>query len=332
MRNKFPGYYRLSDEDYTSLWTQGIFVFDTNVLLDLYRYSDETVESLFEIMDSIKDRIWIPYQVSKEYHKNLNSIIAEQVRKYDTSIGTLSNFKDQIEAKRSHPFLEKAFKEEIDTFCLKFDEILKERKKGIRELIITNPIKERLADLLENRIGVPLTSDELKEVFVEGEKRYKENIPPGYLDKKKPSPEKYGDLIIWKEILKKNKDIDTPIIFITRDNKDDWFMNEMGLTICPRPELVEEFKKSKPNLFYSYSTTSFLQYANEYLNAEVDKSSIDEIEEFLKSLEIEDVDSAAIKQFLDDDFILPEESVDSEQTESKEDNSEGENNTGEIEE
>lgn len=332
MRNKFPGYYKLSDADFNLLWNNGLFIFDTNVLLDLYRYSDETVESLFEIMESIKERIWIPFQVSKEYHKNLSSIIAEQVRKYDTSINTLSDFKKQIEEKRSHPFLEEGFKDEIDKFCSKFDEILKAKKKNIRELIISNPTKERLADLLENKIGDALSPDELKAIFVEGEKRYTENTPPGYLDKKKPAPDKYGDLVIWKEILKKNIEIDQPIIFITRDTKDDWFMNEMGLTISPRPELIEEFKKTKPNLFYCYSTTSFLQYANEYLNADVDKSSIDEIEEFLKNLQIDDIDDASFYQIVDDDFILPNESDSIDSAQSEDSDSDSEDSTGEIKE
>lgn len=318
MRDKFPGYYRPTDDEFKNMWEKGLFVFDTNVLLDFYRYSDETVKELFKIMDVIQDRIWIPYQVSKEYHRNLTSIVAEQVRKYDESLRTLQSFKKQIEEKRNHPFIDNDLKDEVESFCEKFDNILNEKKNEIKDLIVSNPIKEQIADLLKEKIGSEFSIEELEGIFKNGEERYKNKVPPGYMDdKKKPFPEKYGDLIIWQELLKKNKEVEQPIIFITRDTKEDWFLNEMGLTISPRPELIAEFIKSKPNLFYCYTTTSFLKYSNEYLEADIDKKSIKEIEEFLKEFEMindtnisfDDMDFVSLdntdieKIDIDDDFF-----------------------------
>lgn len=286
MRTKFPGYYRPTDDEFKEMWEKGLFVFDTNVLLDFYRYSNETVQELFKIMNVIQDRIWIPYQVSKEYHKNLTSIVAEQVRKYDQSLKTLSSFKKQIEEKRNHPFIEDDLNDEVDKFCEKFDSVLNDKKNEIKDFIVSNPIKEQIADLFISKIGDEFSLEELKAIFKDGEERYRDKIPPGYMDdKKKPFPDKYGDLIIWKEILKKNFEIEQPIIFITRDTKEDWFLNEMGLTISPRPELIAEFIKSKPSLFYCYTTSSFLKYANEYLEADIDRKSIVEIEEVMRGIE-----------------------------------------------
>ncbi len=121
MRSKFPGYYSPSQKDFETLWKDGVFVFDTNVLLDLYRYPGGTVDTLLKIMESIKERIWIPYQISKEYHLLLNGIIAGQVGKYEQSINNLKIFKKQIDEKRNHPFLDEKDILEIDNFCKKFE-------------------------------------------------------------------------------------------------------------------------------------------------------------------------------------------------------------------
>lgn len=281
MRKLFPGHYTPSDEEFGKIWKDGLIIFDTNVLLDLYRYSENTVKALIEVMESLEDRIWIPFQVSKEYHKNLNSVISDQVRKYESSIKTLTDFKKQIDEKRSHPFLSEELTGEIEVFCAKFDKELEDKKVIVKQLIINNPIKEKLADLLDDKIGVSFSNDDLEKIYIEGEKRYKEQIPPGFGDIKKPVPDRYGDLIFWKEILKKNEEIDKPILLITGDKKDDWYLKELGLTIGPRPELIEELKNRKANSFYIYPTDKFLKYSKEYLQTEVDEATIKEVGEFI---------------------------------------------------
>lgn len=282
MRKLFPGYYTPKQDEFEKMWNEGIFVLDTNVLLDLYRYSDETVKELFKVIDLIKDRIWIPYQVSKEYHKNLNTVISGQVKKYTDSIETLKQFKSQIDEKRNHPFLKVELQDEITAFCLKINSELESRKKDIKNLILNNPIKEQLADLLDNRIGTCFTEQELIAIYTEGERRYLSSIPPGYKDKSKPVPDRYGDLVFWKEILKKNAEINHPLILVTGDTKEDWYYEELGLTIGPRPELIDEFNCIKPNLFYIYPTNHFLKYAAQYLKTEIDSKSIVEIDEYIK--------------------------------------------------
>ena len=281
MRKLFPGHYMPTEREFESLWKDGIFIFDTNVLLDLYRYSDNTVTSILDAVELIKDRIWIPYQVSKEYHKNLNNVISEQVRKYDSTIKTLTDFKKQIDEKRSHPFLNENLTKEIEVFCEKFDKELDTKKELVKKLILRNPIKEKIADLTEGKVGEKFTSEELLEIYQEGESRYKNQIPPGFSDKSKPSPEKFGDLIFWKEILKFNRVTNKPILLITGDKKEDWYLKELGLTIGPRPELVEEFKKIKDNLLYIYPTDKFLEYIKEYLKFDIDDETIKEVGEFV---------------------------------------------------
>lgn len=158
---------------------------------------------------------------------------------------------------------------------------MKKKKDIVKKLIINNPIKEKLADLLHEKIGVAFSKDELDKILNEGEKRYKEQVPPGFGDIKKPITDRYGDLIFWKEILKKNKEIATPILLITGDKKEDWYLKELGFTIGPRPELIAEFINEKDNLFYIYPTDKFLKYSQEYLKTQIDEQTIIEVGEII---------------------------------------------------
>ncbi|MGL4914192.1 MAG: PIN-like domain-containing protein [Romboutsia sp.] len=47
-----------------------LVVFDTNVLLDLYRLPEETLEHLIEQLDMKLNLFWIPNQVYIEYLRN----------------------------------------------------------------------------------------------------------------------------------------------------------------------------------------------------------------------------------------------------------------------
>ena len=53
MKDKFSEYYALSEDEVKKDWKESIVVLDTNVLLDLYRYTDETRKSLLDLLDKI---------------------------------------------------------------------------------------------------------------------------------------------------------------------------------------------------------------------------------------------------------------------------------------
>src|SRR5260221_6409356 len=93
MHELFPAFYDLSDEKISELWQEGIFVFDTNMLLNIYRYTDESRNRFFEILDRLKNRIWIPYQVALEYQDSRVEVIEEQVKAYSV---VSQAFKDAI--------------------------------------------------------------------------------------------------------------------------------------------------------------------------------------------------------------------------------------------
>ncbi len=282
MRSKFPGYYKPTEHEFNELWEKGLFVLDANVLLDLFRYSDETVNTLIETIINLKNRVWIPYQVSLEYHRNLNEVLASQINSYKKTIDTLEDFKKQLEAKRSHPFLDKKLHQEIRDFCEKFDSELSKKKNEFEQLMTENPIKERISTLLDDKVGDELDKAKIEQICSDGAKRYAEKTPPGYIDSKnKQGKDAFGDLIIWYEIIEKAKRDDTHIILVTGDVKEDWFLKHSGKTLGPRPELIHEFRNETKKFFYAYPTNQFLEFSNIYFKSNINLQVIEEVEKVI---------------------------------------------------
>jgi len=60
------------------MWKESIFVFDSSVLLNIYRYTPETREDFFRLLEKLKKRIWIPHQVALEYLEQRENVISQQ--------------------------------------------------------------------------------------------------------------------------------------------------------------------------------------------------------------------------------------------------------------
>ncbi len=294
MRDLFPGYYRPSEEDFSDLWKNCIFILDTNVLLNLYRYSEESRNDFIKVLHKIETRLWIPHQVALEFQENRTKVIEEQEKKFDSIKKILEDKQSEItEGLRQFPSVN--HEKLIDKISQVFGEFLEEIKPLEAKQLKSNDydyIRDIIDNLFKGKIGEPPTKLELKKIYEEGEERYKIKYPPGFKDqqpKKQKDPylcngmsfkREYGDLILWKEILKEVKTRNwTHIIFITDDAKEDWWRDQQGKTIGARPELVEEICKAGASIFYMYTPERFLQFAKEYIEVDVKEESIQQVEE-----------------------------------------------------
>jgi len=61
---------------FEKVWQNGVIVFDTNVLLNLYRYNKEARNELIKLMKSYQSRLWIPYQIGLEFMANCETVKA----------------------------------------------------------------------------------------------------------------------------------------------------------------------------------------------------------------------------------------------------------------
>jgi predicted nucleic acid-binding protein len=148
MRDLFPGHYQPTPEDFERIWTEGLFVFDTNVLLDIFRYSQETAEQPLSTLEKLRDRVWLPYQAATEYHRKLEKVINDQQKPYDDAIGQLKALLTSFRETRRHPFLESSLAEEATELFGRLQASLSASKGRIGGLLNANPTKERLAAIL----------------------------------------------------------------------------------------------------------------------------------------------------------------------------------------
>ena len=67
--------------------------------------------------------------------------------------------------------------------------------------------------MFEGRVGAKPPPERIVAIHKEGEERYAKKIPPGLEDTKKAAEggDKFGDLVIWKEIIEKAKADKRPV-------------------------------------------------------------------------------------------------------------------------
>ncbi|RIX59285.1 hypothetical protein D3P08_03780 [Paenibacillus nanensis] len=154
------------------------------------------------------------------------------------------------------------------------------------ELKATDPISVRLFEVFGDNIGANFKTEELMKIFEEGESRYLVNFPPGFRDLTKQDYRKFGDLIIWKELIRKSKETSKPIIFITDDVKSDWWEKDYK-SVRPHPELFEEFYRESGQYVQIFTYEQFVEQVNQLIEDVPETSKV--IEE-IKSINEDIID------------------------------------------
>lgn len=288
MRNKFFQHYILSDKEHIkNIWNDSLIVLDANVLLNLYRYSEETKDRLFDVLEHYKDRLWIPYQVGWEYHQNRISVYTDMNAAYDQISDAISKETSKfinglnLSKYSRHPKIDtKWFENQIKVFMSGLQDKLHSMKDSSVDYSVKDEINERISELLDGKVGDDFDAAELKETYKEGQIRYSEKIPPGYCDVKEKKDQGnrhlYGDLIWWKQVIKEAHKRKSNVILITDDVKEDWYHRVGGKTIGPRKELLKEFRATTQMDVLIYPTSKFLEYAKENMSVSVDQNTISE--------------------------------------------------------
>ena len=251
IRDLFRQYCPLSADERAHLDEQALYVLDANVLLNVYRYSPQARQTFLDVLRHVNTRLWIPHQVALEFHRNRVAVIADQLATAESIRGVLDRKIKDLVAET-----EKAFKYPDHPFLNKEELLSRIAEIGSNALDVIplgsdsypsrfgarDPILEQLHQILDGTIGRPFTVDELKEFYAQADERYAAEVPPGFKDKEKRKPDRYGDFIIWMEILRRAKEVSLPIIFVTDDTKSDWMLTVSGRTVSILPELRHEFR------------------------------------------------------------------------------------------
>ncbi|USY55884.1 PIN-like domain-containing protein [Bacillus sp. 1780r2a1] len=256
------------------VFNDAIIVVDTNVLLMAYQWRDITFKTVYDILNELAEqgRLKIPNQVIKEFankrpetirdlsndvqnnilSKLITGNLKQNVKHSDLKdvIPSLIFFENTEELLRAEKRYNTALKA-LTSAQKQYKESLNNLLDDIKEYIDNDPILDKFEKIFEMTVldEVDYDDQQLKEDL---DKRKKQNIPPGYKDKGHT-----GDLKIWTEILSL---ADNNVIFITRDNKNDWvYKNTLGKVIGARRELVEEFYKVNKKTFKMLTPVDFVE-------------------------------------------------------------------------
>ncbi|MFX3646279.1 MAG: PIN-like domain-containing protein [Paenibacillus sp.] len=291
VKNFFPGYYKLTDDELHKLWEYCNFVLDANTLLNLFRYPKETSNVMLKLLESIKERIWIPHQVALEYHRHLEAVIHEQKNEYETlekeCMSELQKLISKLKKLRHSNISTNSMVQTLEQSSAIIQKELANQQENQPDL---QEIKLRINNLIGENVGLAFDQVELDKIFVEGSYRYEHKLPPGYMDGKKnysyfhngvSYQAAYGDLIFWKQILRYAEESEVnSIILISDDRKEDWILEVSGEKKGIHPYLTNEFNNhSGGKTFNSYNSVQFISQAEKFLEFESSATVSDVIKE-----------------------------------------------------
>jgi hypothetical protein len=219
MRKAFQEFYTPTPTEFQQLWAEGVFALDANVLLDVYRFSAQTTDQLIDILQQLDGRVWVPNQAALEYQRSRHHVSATVMEAYNKACGRLdAAFTELKEALRKNAESDSLLKPIEKAFDSAKQRLTAARTKHAK-LVPTDRLHDRLTELLDQKVGPPYSASELVEKYEAAESRYKEKMPPGYKDAAKPAPDRYGDAIVWMQLLDHAKVVQKPVILISVDLK-----------------------------------------------------------------------------------------------------------------
>ncbi len=282
----FEGYRTATRDDHIEVLRQGLVVLDTNVLLDLYRYGKQGRDDLIAALRAIGDRLWVPNHAMVEFWRNREGILKDPggtavlVKTLGSSTEAIVKALDLWGKQRSHP---RATVEELTeelTECLdgikdKVTQLSEEETETWARDTSKDDVLLQLEDILRGKVGDPLDESAYEKALVEAKRRGDNQLPPGYLDAKKPEPESAGDYLVWGQLLVEASRRNLDVLFITRDAKEDWVRKEAGEIRGPRIELINELRARTGRNFYLRTPAQLLALAKDSLNVSIHKDSVE---------------------------------------------------------
>lgn len=277
---------KLSQGEFESIWgRKPILIIDTSSIFDLYRGAPSKSENALNLLKEIsKEQLFIPAQVYQEYNKNKQTVINEEFKKINNVKQDLENIivkannsfeKVLYEYKRRHYPNIKSLEEDLKALTTEISQKANQYKESNQDEVTRNKsmlqndnIEPFINELKENGcIGEEFPISSLLGIYDEGEKRFKYQIPPGYKDLKKDEKdttkrEKFGDLIVWKELLEKAASIDKDVIYLTSDKKE-WKTDKEGIK-SPDQLLFKEFQDYSLQNLYFWELNDLVVMLNNY--------------------------------------------------------------------
>ncbi len=297
MKSLLPGYSIPTKQAFDKLWSGGLFVFDTNVLLDLYRYPAGTRDEVLAVLKSMESQVWIPHQVAVEFERNRLEVIRNQRKSLERLKVAFSKAQSELQTslisldfgRRTSLNIEQLVAD-AKSICEKLDAAVDKALSDHPDISLNDDVRESIANLWKGKIGDKPSQIELDKICESGKRRFELKQPPGFLDVNKDTTyvcdglvfePQYGDLILWQQLIAHAaKQGIKHVAFVTSESSSDWWYEFEGKKLGPLPELTHEImREAKVEVFWMYSVEGFLSYSKEFRGSKVKDQSIRDVRE-----------------------------------------------------
>lgn len=242
-------------------------IFDTNLFSQLFKIFPTARKEFYSWIDDriVEKRVAIPNWAVNEYTRRY---ITNRLADYVGEHAKLKNVGDDLQ--RMESFLKMYVDDDMlkgtsysskAAYFTDWDNIISCLKKVTSAIRPVTDYISELNDEIRDRFGKVVMESNIhsisSSIFYEAEARRENQVPPGFEDGKKDN-NKYGDLVIWKEILLhcEKRGIKKAIL-ITNDGKKDWVYKPQKRTFHTKIINNEDYQLADPRLVDEfYSATS----------------------------------------------------------------------------
>ncbi|WP_433465296.1 PIN-like domain-containing protein [Spirillospora sp. CA-128828] len=292
--------------------TSGLIVLDTNVLLDLYRYTPQARGQILDALQLVSSRLWLPHQVGLEFVRGRWGVVADRTDQLRRAKSHLDpHFREawrnvQQALRRVHALLgrfaaDESGQAELDKLinASGFDELIRpwrgalgehiDALKNAQDVMLndivsgTDPILPQVAALYGDRVGPQPAEEEIQQLVEHAVGyRYPNKIPPGFRDMSKDTPLlAAGDYLLWEQVIAHvgRSATQERVLIVSGDVKDDWYEPRGIESGSPRPwpSLIQEFRSRTRTDLLVVESKSFFQGVAEVLDAKITASTVEEI-------------------------------------------------------
>ncbi|MFI1358508.1 PIN-like domain-containing protein [Streptomyces sp. NPDC020898] len=277
-------------DDFKAVLTRGLVAPDANVLLNLYRYTEQARGDLLRALGGLDNRLWVPHQALVEFWRNREGTLSDARSSGAQAAEDMAGHASQAERTlRTWANRVALSEDETDRLRGQLHDVFNDVQKAIVNVgegewqnitqdTSTDPVITKLEPALVGRVGAPLSPEDYVKAIAEGMRRVKERLPPGYMDRTKDGVGAAADYLVWEQILREAARRQCDVLFVTADGKEDWWRKEQGFNRGPRPELTEELRTRGGGRLFMLTPKRFLEVAASTLEFSLQEGSVEDIE------------------------------------------------------
>ncbi|WP_161895379.1 PIN-like domain-containing protein [Gordonia spumicola] len=299
--NIFSDFFEHSDPDLVDnadTRRRALYAIDANILINLYRYSDDTADQYIRALGQMQSSLFVPHQAIKEFWAN-----RDHVRKGVHH----SEAKGKIESAKK--VLIKSFREWSIRSNVSVDSTSSELVGGIDEAVaammahidasssnhaegVTDAIIAGLNEAIGDRVGEPPTASQRDSLLAEFNNRVKAGKDtPGAADIGKGDDRSAGDFIFWTQCLDEVQRLRSgaegplDLTIVTDEVKEDWVRpSAPGSAKRARLGLVREYYDRTGGTLRLVDRSGILEIAMSQFGADVTDAAREQVDNVADSI------------------------------------------------